>query len=102
MSSVSDAGVLAIMIEVVYALPERQSLVEVTVPQGTTVSQAIDLSGLREEFPAMEVSEVGIFSRKVSLDHELREGDRVEIYRPLIASPNEMRRKRALGETSTD
>ena len=86
-----------IRIEVAYAIPERQVLLAVDVPAGCTVAEAIELSGIRQEFPEMLVDPdaVGIFSKKVALDHRLDEGDRVEIYRPLIADPKESRRKRA-------
>lgn len=102
MSMDPDTGTEEIAVEVAYGLPDRQSLLKITVPPGTNVAQAIELSGIRENFPAMEVSEVGIFSRKVTLDHVLQEGDRVEIYRPLIASPREMRERRARGKASPD
>ena len=98
MSMESDDSVTGIVVEVCYALPDRQSLVELVVPPGTTAAEAIERSGIREHLPGMEVSNVGIFSRKVSLEHVLQAGDRVEIYRPLIASPREMRQKRARGE----
>ena len=86
-----------ITVEVVHARPEKQSLLTVEVPAGATVLEAIDRSGIREEFPGLVVdpARIGIFSRKASLDEVLREGDRVEIYRPLIADPKETRRKRA-------
>ena len=91
------AGTNPIRIEVAYATPERQVLMELDVPAGCTVAEAIELSGIRQEFPGMVVDPdaVGIFSRKVAFDHCLAEGDRVEIYRPLIADPKESRRKRA-------
>ena len=84
-------------VEVAYATPDKQAIVRLEVPVGCTVAQAIERSLIREQFPDMVVdaNAVGIFSRKVSLDYELREGDRVEIYRPLIADPKESRRKRA-------
>ena len=84
-------------VEVVYATPERQGLVELGVEPGCTVAEAIERSGLRDEFPDMIVdpAAIGIFSRKVLLDHALTDGDRVEIYRPLIADPKESRRRRA-------
>ena len=87
----------SISIEVVHARPERQVLLQLDVPVGTTVSEAIERSGIRESFPDLEVEEggVGVFSAKVPLNHVLREGDRVEIYRPLIADPKESRRRRA-------
>jgi putative ubiquitin-RnfH superfamily antitoxin RatB of RatAB toxin-antitoxin module len=89
-----------IHIEVAYATPERQVLLDLSVPAGTTVAQGIEQSAIRDEFPElnMDIKAVGIFSRKVPLDHVLREGDRIEIYRPLIADPKEVRRQRALKE----
>lgn len=85
-------------IEVVYALPGKQALIRFEAPDGCTVAQAIELSGIRKEFPDIRVDPgaVGIFSRKVSLDQVLVHGDRVEIYRPLIADPKEMRKQRAV------
>lgn len=87
-----------ISIEVVYALPERQILVSLDVQRGTTVAEAIELSGVNNEFPAIEVdpARLGIFSVKAKPDDVLRAGDRVEIYRPLLADPKDARRKRAL------
>lgn len=84
-------------VEVAYATPEKQAILRIEVPPGCTVERAIELSGIREQFPEMVVRDnaVGIFSRKVPLDHTLRAGDRVEIYRPLIADPKEARRRRA-------
>ncbi|PHM63221.1 RnfH family protein [Xenorhabdus ishibashii] len=86
-----------INIEVVYALPERQYLRNVKVPQGATVEQAIVTSGLltlRNDIDLAK-NKVGIYSRPAKLTDTLEEGDRVEIYRPLVADPKEMRRKRA-------
>lgn len=84
-------------VEVCYATPEKQVIVDVTVKEGCSVAQAIEQSGIQAEFPGMDIDPgaVGIFSRKVALDHVLRDGDRVEIYRPLIADPKEMRKQRA-------
>lgn len=98
MSTESERGSGTIMVEVAYALPDKQLLIKLAVRKGTTVSQAIEQSGIREEFPGMEISDVGIFSRKTAPDQVLRDGDRVEIYRPLIANPREMREQRARGE----
>ena len=91
-------------IEVAYATPDKQILLSIDVPPGCTVAEAISLSGIREEFPGIELDPkaVGIFSRKVSMDHELKEGDRVEIYRPLVADPKEMRKQRARAESTVD
>lgn len=84
-------------IEVAYAEPERQVVVALEVEPGCTVGQAIERSGLQLEFPNLVVDPraVGIFSRKVSLEQLVEDGDRVEIYRPLIADPKESRRRRA-------
>lgn len=84
-------------VEVAYATPERQVILPCDVQAGTTVAEAIEQSAIRDEFPEIpEVpAAVGIFSRKVPLDRVLREGDRIEIYRSLIADPKEARRQRA-------
>lgn len=89
-----------IRVEVAHARPEKQALLAVDVAPGTTVMQAIEASGIRDAFPGLEVDpqRLGIFSRKAQPDEELRDGDRVEIYRPLIADPKEARRKRAAAE----
>lgn len=89
-----------IRIEVAYAVPGHQVLLSLSVPHGTTVAEGIEHSNIREEFPELEMDlkAVGIFSRKVPLDHVLQDGDRIEIYRPLLADPKEARRLRALQE----
>lgn len=86
-----------IRIEVVYATPEKQSLLSLLVPLGCTAAEAIERSGIRGIFPDMEENpkDIGIFSRKISPAHPLAEGDRIEIYRPLIADPKEQRKQRA-------
>ena len=84
-------------IEVVYAIPERQSVKSLSVDPGATVRHAILASKICDEFPEIDLSRntVGIYSKKVPLDHVLKNGDRVEIYRPLKVSPKEARRLRA-------
>ncbi|MBA2817247.1 RnfH family protein [Candidatus Pantoea persica] len=86
-----------ISVEVVYALPEKQYQRVVTLEEGSTVEQAIQASGLLELRRDIDLSrnKVGVFSRPVKLGDTLQEGDRVEIYRPLIADPKELRRQRA-------
>jgi len=86
-----------INVEVVYALPEKQYLRQVKLAQGSTVEQAIKASGLLDLRSDIDLSKnkVGVFSRPVKLTDEVNEGDRVEIYRPLIADPKELRRQRA-------
>jgi len=87
-----------IRVEVVLAMPARQELVALEVPAGTTLAEAITLSGLPKMFEGFELdlTKVGIFGQKASPEQVLLEGDRVEIYRPLIADPKEVRRQRAL------
>ncbi|CAM7705675.1 MULTISPECIES: RnfH family protein [Citrobacter] len=86
-----------IVVEVAYALPEKQYLQRVTLQQGATVEEAIRASGLLELRNDIDLSKnkVGIYSRPVKLEDVLHDGDRVEIYRPLIADPKELRRQRA-------
>ncbi|HLU62485.1 MAG TPA: RnfH family protein [Gammaproteobacteria bacterium] len=84
-------------IEVVYALPSTQALVPLKVAPGTTVEEAIRRSGLLERFPEIDlaVNKVGVFGRLAPLSRPLEAGDRVEIYRPLLADPKEVRRRLA-------
>ncbi len=86
-----------INIEVAYALPEQQVIIPLQVNVGTTVLQAIKLSGVLDQFENIDLatSKFGIFGKAEKPETELREKDRVEIYRPLIADPKESRRKRA-------
>ncbi|EML9218014.1 RnfH family protein [Citrobacter freundii] len=86
-----------IVVEVAYALPEKQYLQRVTLQQDATVEEAIRASGLLELRTDIDLSKnkVGIYSRPVKLADVLQDGDRVEIYRPLIADPKELRRQRA-------
>lgn len=86
-----------INVEVIYALPGQQPLLQVQLAEGATVKDAIDASGLLISFPDIDLTsnKVGIFSKLVKLDEKVRDKDRVEIYRPLIADPKEVRRKRA-------
>jgi len=86
-----------INIEVVYGLPHKQKLLALTVPKGTTIESAIVLSGIDQHFPEIIPSEavVGIFSKPCKLKDIVNESDRIEIYRPLIADPKEMRKLRA-------
>jgi putative ubiquitin-RnfH superfamily antitoxin RatB of RatAB toxin-antitoxin module len=92
-----------IRVEVVLAMPERQQLVALEVDVGTTLAQAIALSGMAQMFEGFEVdlTRVGIFGHKADPDQVLRAGDRVEIYRPLVADPKEVRRQRALAQTGS-
>jgi putative ubiquitin-RnfH superfamily antitoxin RatB of RatAB toxin-antitoxin module len=84
-------------VEVAYAGPTGQAVVEVDVPAGTTAEQAVHASGLPARFPEIDLARqaLGVFGERVSPARVLVEGERVEIYRPLIADPKEARRKRA-------
>jgi hypothetical protein len=86
-----------IRVEVAYARPDAQVIIPVEVPEGTTLEQAIVQSRIQEQFPEiqLQVAKVGVFGKLGKLSVTLRAGDRVEIYRPLIADPKEVRRKRA-------
>ncbi len=92
-----------IQVEVVLAMPGRQELVSLEVAAGTTLAEAIALSGLPEMFEGFELdlTKVGIFGQKAAPDRVLTAGDRVEIYRPLIADPKEVRRQKALMQAKT-
>ena len=84
-------------IEVAYALPDEQVIIPLQVEQGTTIEQAIQLSGIQEQYPEIDltVNKAGVFGKISKLDTPLREQDRVEIYRKLIADPKDSRRQRA-------
>ncbi len=86
-----------INVEVAYATPEKQLILPVNVDKGTTAGAAIVQSGIMMEFPEMDLenSKIGVFGKVVPMTKVLEDGDRVEIYRPLIADPKEVRRKRA-------
>ena len=86
-----------ILIEVAYALPQQQVIVPLKVSPATTAVQAVEASGLLQKFPEIDLSQnkLGIFGKLIKPDTVLRERDRVEIYRPLIADPKEVRRARA-------
>ncbi|MDG1813105.1 MAG: RnfH family protein [Porticoccaceae bacterium] len=93
-----------ITVEVAYALPEKQALLTLSVPAGTTALEAVEQSGILISFPQIDVNsdKMGVFSQVLGtkgLDepasYRLRERDRIEIYRPLIADPKEVRRRRA-------
>jgi uncharacterized protein len=86
-----------ITVEVAYARPEAQLILSLEVPVGTTVLEAVRLSGIVERFPEIDPAgaKLGIFGKLTRGDTVLKAKDRVEIYRPLIADPKEVRRQRA-------
>lgn len=86
-----------ITVEVVFAKPGEQALEQLHVPQSATIEAVIRQSGLLERFPEIDLktNKVGVFGKAAALSATLNDGDRIEIYRPLIADPKEARKKRA-------
>lgn len=88
-----------IQIEVAYALAHKQKIVQLQVEQGTHARDAVLRSGLDQEFADLDLAEspLGIFGKSIARPHEhiVAEGERIEIYRPLLADPKEVRRQRA-------
>jgi uncharacterized protein len=84
-------------IEVAYALEDKQTLLSLEVEEGVTLKQAIELSGILDSYPQIDLlkDKTGIFGKITKLDAVLRDQDRVEIYRPLIADPKQVRKERA-------
>ena len=84
-------------LEVCYALPAKQELVSVKLPAGATLAQAVEASGLLQKYPEIDLkkNKFGIYAKLSKADALLRDRDRVEIYRPLIADPKEVRKQRA-------
>jgi uncharacterized protein len=87
----------ALRIEVVFALPSRQELVSLELAAGATVAQAIERSGIVEKFPGQDLATcaVGVWGQVVERGRRLQDGDRVELYRPLLMDPQEARRELA-------
>ena len=86
-----------IMVEVAYALPNQQLIIPISIPPEANVEAAIRASGILEKFPEIDLNmnQIGIFSKLSKLDSPLRNLDRIEIYRSLIADPKEARKQRA-------
>lgn len=86
-------------VSVAYAEPDHQEWLELDVPEGTTAERAVRLSGILERFPQLTLKdkELGIFSKPVPPNRVLREGDRVELYRPLKADPKKARVRQTPG-----
>jgi hypothetical protein len=84
-------------VQLCYATALREFFRDMTVEQGTTIEQAIAQSGVLDDIPGIDlaVQPVGLYGKKRPLDTVLREHDRIEIYRPLVADPKESRRRRA-------
>ncbi len=90
-------------VEVVYATLQQQTVIALVLEPGATVADAIDASGLYQRYPSIEpqVTPVGIYAERVHYDTVLRDGDRVEIYRPLEVDPMQARRLRAEAQKGT-
>ncbi len=88
-----------ISVEVAYALPDNQVIISLTVVAGTTAFEAVRESGITERFKDINLdnARLGVFSKPVTWGEVLREGDRVQIYRPLIADPKAVRKARTAG-----
>lgn len=86
-----------IRVEIAYARPDEQAIIPIEVPEGTTLEQAIFQSRIQERFPEIQLqtAKVGVFGKLSKLSAVARPGDRVEIYRPLLADPKEVRKRRA-------
>jgi len=86
-----------IAIEIAYALPQEQTLLTLDVAEESTIKEAIVHSGILEKYPNIDISsvKVGIFGKLKKMTDIVRAMDRIEIYRPLIADPKEVRKKRA-------
>lgn len=86
----------SISVEVVYAEPERQAVIPLELHAGSTAEQAITASGILTQFPEIDLTlqKIGIFGQICVLDRTVADGDRIEIYRPLLQNPMDARRGR--------
>lgn len=95
----SDTTKARVRVEVAYAKPHEQKILSVQVEEGTSVLEAVRQSGIQSFFPEinLEAPKLGLFGKAVPkpADQSVRDGDRIEIYRPLIADPKEVRKRRA-------
>jgi len=85
------------MIEIAYATPHKQKIIECEIEQGTSLRDAVKSSDILQHFPEIDVEscDLGVFGKAVAPTYELVDGDRIEIYRALVADPKEIRRQRA-------
>lgn len=91
---------MKITVEIVFALPREQKVVRIELDDDATVEEAVKRSGLLEQYPELDTAgwPLGVWGRAVARSQVLRDRDRIEIYRPLIADPKQVRRKRAEAE----
>ena len=101
---VNEGPAAHLEVEVVYGDPQRQTLRQLRLAAGATVADAIAAAELERDWPELELDPdaVGVWGRKVSLGQALKSGDRVEVYRPLLADPKEVRRARAEAARTQD
>lgn len=99
----ADSDTQTVHVEIVLAMPEKQRLIALDLAAGSTVADAIEQSGITGMFKGivLDTNQVGIFSQPATMEQELLNGDRVEIYRTLIADPKEVRRQRALEQAAS-
>ena len=85
------------IVEIAYATPHKQKIIECEIEPGTSLRDAVKSSSILQHFPEIDVEtcDLGIFGKAVAPKYELADGDRIEIYRPLVADPKEIRRQRA-------
>ena len=97
MSEPDNSTSTRIRIEVAYATPQKQVILELEVAAGTSPRDAIRACAIIDYFPEIDPAscDIGVFGKPIADDYELAEADRIEIYRPLIADPKEIRRQRA-------
>ncbi len=90
-------GLSMLKVELVYATIEAQEILQLTVKEGADIATCIEVSGITSKHPEIDLTtmKVGIFSQVKPLSHVVNEGDRIEIYRPLIADPKAVRRRKA-------
>jgi putative ubiquitin-RnfH superfamily antitoxin RatB of RatAB toxin-antitoxin module len=91
-------------IGIAYALPHRQVWYDMDLPEGSTIKDAIERSGILKQFPDIDLAKqkVGIYNKLSKLDALLQEGDRVEIYRPILCDPKTVRRRDKAGDEADD
>ena len=91
-------------IGIAYALPQRQAWFDMELPDGATIQDAINRSGILKQFPEidLEKNKVGIYGKVSKLDAALNDGDRVEIYRPIICDPKTVPRKAKAGDAASE
>lgn len=95
----SDETLKHVDVEIAFATPDEQVVIDVTLPEGASVAEALRASAIAERFPDFDfgTASVGVWGRVVARDARVRDGDRIEVYRPLQRDPREARRQRARG-----